>query len=420
MPKQKNVECQLVFHQRKSPCTVLVCTVHPQTWSKVPFAWVEMDSKDFYSDLQRKKNFLNYPFVYIGVPKTNMTIQEIVANYIQCADPILVHTGVDPKRIGSLKETAMQFFEADVHKSKVPLTRSTQFECRWLHEAHRGGLMHAKPGEYNHVEQFDFTSFYPSICNSDLIFPTGKNKKFYLKTPGPELDLEQPAIYLVKPFKHHPLLKLKPIIKSPDDWIYVTNLDLQSARDLVIDFELAESSKKPFYNCMQWEGIAGHKLFKTYVDRFFSLKKSDDEDSKIAGKVMLNVLTGLLVEKRHDYGSTMQTNQVIDLTHCIIHSITRDTIKTIDPKKLRYFKRPDFAKYGVWITAHGRRRMVKTLLEHQDHLVHVHTDGFVLTSGHKLDRSTYLPGDELGGLKLEYKGPMHVKNVHNKVKVQTC
>lgn len=398
--KYKNCRCKLMFWQHFSDTEVKVCD------SSAGWTWNVQPSTAFFTRRKVDMCKINAPRVYIRVPsRDKRDVLEIAAEYRNMADELTDNILVDPRRIGSMQETAMYLFR----KWSIDLPKANVQEGNWLHYAHRGGLQWCQKGFRGKAWKYDFTSYYPSLCNSNCLFPTGKAVKTFLdKGAEADLDLTEPAIYrVVMSDAGHRLLKLKPIDKLCQRFIYATNLDLQSARDLGVPFELAEwGVKRDWPNCLRFAKVSdGHHIFRKYVDKFFPLKKA----GLASGKQMLNMMTGLLVQKEkihHKIG----TDKVIDLSNMNIQSFSPDGISYLSPKK-HVFRHPDKARLGVFITAHGRRHMIKFLLEHgaMDSLVRVHTDGFLLTS--PLPEECIRNSAELGGLKLEAVEDVYIRNM---------
>ena len=154
---------------------------------------------------------------------------------------------------------------------------------------------------------------------------------------------------------------------------------LQIARLLGVSFQLAECTKT-WPNCMAYrkeECVAGSSIFGDYVHKFFALKKAGSK----SGKFMLNVLTGMLVQKEKVHKSIRSDeSRTIDITNMAVQQLTPERISYFSPNQ-QIFRRPDKARLGVFITAHGRHRVVKFLIDHGmiEKLVQVHTDGFHIT-----------------------------------------
>jgi len=302
--------------------------------------------------------------VYIRVPERDQReLPEIIAEYLEFSTEIYKGTRTDPKRIGSLQDTAMYMFQKTLDNNRFKLPNATPAEGNWLHFSHRGGVQWADKRFHGKTWKYDFTSFYPSICSSDALFPIGRPEKAFLQVgTETELDLTLPAIYRVIIKNTHPLLVLRPIDKMNQEFVYVTNLDLQIARLLGVSFQLAECTKT-WPNCMAYrkeECVAGSSIFGEYVHKFFALKKTGSK----SGKFMLNVLTGMLVQKEKVHKSIRSDeSRTIDITNMAVQQLTPERISYFSPNQ-QIFRRPDKARLGVFITAHGRHRVVKFLIDH--------------------------------------------------------
>ena len=412
----KGCKCSLIFFQHYSEEQVRVCQLDSVSCSTCKCRWTLADAASFFYDRKLRISKYSEPYVYIRVPERDQReLPDIIAEYLEFSKEIYTGTLVDPKRIGSLQDTAMYIFQQHLDFHRFNLPNAIPAEGNWLHYSHRGGLQWANKGFYGKTWKYDFTSFYPSICHSDALFPIGRPEKAFLQVgTEAELDLSLPAIYRVIMESSHPLLVLQPIDKSNQEFVYVTNLDLQTARLLGVSFKLAEYTKS-WGNCMAYkkeECVAGGNIFGAYVDKFFALKKAGSK----SGKFMLNVLTGLLVQKEkvHKVDKSIGSDVSIDVTNSAVQQLTPEGISYFSPNQ-QIFRRPDKARMGVFITAYGRHRVVKLLIDHgmMERLVQVHTDGFhltrPLTDCPELERHA-----ELGGLKLEHEGTVRVYHV-NKV-----
>jgi len=417
----KACTCSLIFFQHHSEEHVRVCQV---SGCSDNYRWTLTDASPFFYERKLRISKYSEPYVYIRVPERDKReLSDIVSEYLAFSTEIYKGTSVDPKRVGSLQDVAMYMFQKYLDGERFNLPKATPAEGNWLHYAHRGGIQWADKGFQGKTSKYDFTSFYPSICHSDALFPIGKpEQKFLPSGSESELDLTLPAIYRAVILGSHPLLALRPIDKTNQDFVYVTNLDLQNARLLGVSFKLAEHNDK-WCNCMAYkkeECRRGSRIFGWYVDKFFALKKAGSK----SGKFMLNVLTGMLVQKEKVHKSStngwaLDSGSEINITSMSVQQLTPDRISYFGANQ-QIFRRPDKARLGVFITAYGRHRIIKFLLEHGmlDKLVQVHTDGFHLTESltdcpdcPELQRAT-----ELGGLKLEHEGVVHVHHV-NKVEM---
>ena len=151
-------------------------------------------------------------------------------------------------------------------------------------------------------------------------------------------------------------------------------------------------------------------MFGRYVDTFFKMKLAGSK----AGKLMLNVLTGLLVQKDKKHLHEPGSGAPIDVTRKKIQSLTPDRL-TYFASGQHIFTRPHLARLGVFITAHARRKLIELLLHQNviDDIVQVHTDGFI--SRKALPSSCTADSKALGGLKLERTGSATVHHVNEVV-----
>ena len=414
----KGFNCHLVFFQRCSDSLVKTYTAVARDKNQDSDAdpqWnLDPNTETFFTQRRIRKAKHSEPYVYIRVPmRDTRPLAEIVEEYTAQSKEIHECIRIDPLKIGSLQDTAWYVFTKGLNAARLDLPVANAQEGRWLHFAHRGGLMWAKNGFLGETWKYDITSFYPSICKSDRLFPASKATMVYL-TESPTLqELQAPAIYRVFIHGAHPLLRLKPIDKPCQEFMYVTNLDLLNARDLDVPYSLALNENK-WANCMQFSKcVEGTRVYGTYVDTFFAMKK----DGKQTGKYMLNVLTGLLVSKSKIHISARALDWDMNLTSALIQSHTPDGIKYFSQNQI--FTHPETARLGVFITAYGRRAIVTLLKENNvlqaETLVRLHTDGFHLTQ--PLPSECTLHSDRLGGLKMEQHAHVHVENV---LRVSTC
>ena len=229
-------------------------------------------------------------------------------------------------------------------------------------------------GFHGKTWKYDFTSFYPSICSSDALFPIGRPEKAFLQVgTETELDLTLPAMYRVIIKNTYPLLVLRPIrptliCRLHDCWVRL--FSWQNALRLGLTTWHTGSRKN--------DSVAGSSIFGEYVHKVFALKKATGSKS---GKFMLNVLTGMLVQKEKVHKSIRSDeSRTIDITNMGVQQLIPERISYFSPNQ-QIFRRPDKARLGVFITAHGRHRVVKFLIDHGmiEKLVQVHTDGFHIT-----------------------------------------
>ena len=364
--------------------------------------WIQQDKNEFYAGKNENRCRRGDPRVYIRVPgRDKRPPKEVVDEYIQFADDMLDATKRhDPGRIGSVTDTALFLFKQDC---RVKFEESDIDESRWLHLAHRGGIQFCRRGYEGDSWHYDYISHYPAICNSDLPFPIGKPNKIRL-APHDKIDLEIPGIYQIHILGEHPLLRLKPIDKPDQDYLYATNMDLKCAELLSVPYKFKRTSDR--FNGRQYtKCVPGKDIFGTYMTYFFKYK----QQGRQFAKPMLNLLTGMLCAKKHLYHSTeADAGAPLDITRMLDIEWIPGKIAYLHERK-QVFKRPDLARLGIWITAYGRHKVIKFLAEHGmiDTVARIHTDGFHIVK----PLSDDVLSRNMGGLKFEGKVALDVRNM---------
>lgn len=153
--------------------------------------------------------------------------------------------------------------------------------------------------------------------------------------------------------------------------------------------------------------ITGKNLFSGYVDYVFPLKQMKLPDSK----TLLNSLWGLLCQKdeiKYNLmkGRTFELFDNKDITEIKPMSLdnTHD-LKIRFVNKAKMFKN-NFGRTGAFLLSRARLMVVTIMKDHIDHIVRIHTDGFIATK--KLDIKL---GTKIGDLKYEgYDANIEVKN----------
>jgi len=96
--------------RRERDGCVAMCKVHPRH-SGNGLQWSVVDGKRLFSERRVRKPKLKEPYVYISVPQRDKReLTEIVQEYIRRSNIIKGATFLDPRRIGSLKDTALYSF----------------------------------------------------------------------------------------------------------------------------------------------------------------------------------------------------------------------------------------------------------------------------------------------------------------------
>lgn len=367
-------------------------------------------NKRFYYTNEKRGMFLNW------IGRTNKTgngplflklqgsaaldVNQSVRDFLLDAKELKEATDgrIDMFRLGRPKHCALEFFLETVESLPFPDTSIKEQE--WLQGSYKGGLQYGKKGFQGIGHKYDFTSFYPSIMNSDIEFPHVEGRFCVLET----LDAESLAIY------RGTIAGDSPFFRGKGE--YFTDADLNMAEYLGLEFTLANDGN---CNAMIYDNsITGTKVFGKYVDYLFPLKQ---QGIKVCKK-LLNTLYGVLGERQRSVCTIRPEDNLIDVTNMDISElkpVTPDVfhVQLIDNEK-QIFKHPKFARYAPFITSYGRLQLLNTFIEHHilGDVVQCHTDGWISTTEIPVDREV---SKELGGIKHEYSGYVHVHHV-NKVR----
>ena len=87
----------------------------------------------------------------------------------------------------------------------------------------------------------------------------------------------------------------------------------------------------------------------------------------------------------------------------------KDEFEVIKQNPIKIFK-CDYARLGPFLTAKARAHMSEIMLEYEDKIQYSHTDSFLVN-----EKVSVKTSKEIGGLKLEEKGSVNIKNKNIKV-----
>lgn len=183
---------------------------------------------------------------------------------------------------------------------------------------------------------------------------------------------------------------------------YYTHYDLTTAKELGYEMELIEDGED---NCLLYNGekrVSGATVFGPFVKMMFDLCQKG-----IAGaKEIRNVLWGALMEKR-EYIMTFTKEDTIEEENEItsLCPVGENGIRVNFRKKSLTYK-TNFARFGPFLTARGRRMITKVMQPHLEHIKRVHTDGFISDVPLTFEKSSRSVdsvsiGSEIGNLKFE-------------------
>ena len=400
--KTKIYKVKGVFKEERVPCVYrhegnqVIC----HYYANGEYNCETVDRKTFHQiydcpNGNKYKKIAPNPFLFMGNHSSEQP-KEQLDDFIKDAEELKKATNglVDLYKTGHFKKSALELFYS--FNKGLEVDDIGEHEAHWLNMCNTGALIWATPykGE-GHL--YDYVSRYPSIMNHKTFrFPikAGTFKKIdnldnITSTQSQRAVLQvnsTSGIYRVKISKVNPrLFRLNPTN-------YYTTTDIYRAKNMGGTVELIIDDQPNFLHYPPETMISGDKVFGKYIDLVYSLK-----EKKVRGaKKILNMLWGALCQK--DYTRKMvDKDEPRDVTEEIdsIRPETDDKIYISTIKKEHQFSTP-FARLQPFLLSKGRELLSRTMENHVDDIVRVHTDGFIVT--HKLDIET---GTTLGALKYE-------------------
>ncbi|GET51540.1 hypothetical protein GLOIN_2v1472929 [Rhizophagus irregularis DAOM 181602=DAOM 197198] len=261
-------------------------------------------------------------------------------------------------------------------------------EAEWISDAMMGGLIWADNEWKGYGRQYDMTSLYPSIQQSNANFPIRQGKFQILK------DFNKRGVY--------------------------TFIDLQRAKKLGLDIQLIQDGKPNALIYDREARIPGTVIFGEYVHFLFNIKNQGGVAGRVAKRV-LNTLWGALCQRKRNY-KTLTTDQTDPFKFPEGHTL--DSIVPVGFDQWRFqFTNPgspfkgEYPRIAPFLLAHGQKTTSELLELYKDKVRRIHTDGFILEEQPSSPTLITCPENAskaLKALKFETAGYCHVKNA-NKV-----
>jgi len=292
----------------------------------------------------------------------------------------------------------------------------------------RGGIIHTATGRTKvpwcgRAVQLDVISFYPSIMLTDSRLPNCAPvavmlpaDAFASATVHPKFGLYRATVVVAGPGEK--LWRSQ----SSSGTSYYTSTDLATARLLMGvpggsgSITLANDGKP---NGLQYLGahVKCREVFQGYVNDLKPLK----ERGTPVGKKLLNILWGALGQKQLKRVRLSEETPASDLPAGELIGCVPQEDGSVEytfapgPGEPRF--RGPYPRWGPFITAAGRQRIVKMVLGAGvlDRVVRIHTDGFIISVPElKGCPANAIPpclagiyknvGQEFGQLRVEYRG----------------
>ncbi|GET55703.1 hypothetical protein GLOIN_2v1472929 [Rhizophagus irregularis DAOM 181602=DAOM 197198] len=286
-------------------------------------------------------------------------------------------------------------------------------EAEWISDAMMGGLIWADNEWKGYGRQYDVTSLYPSIQQSNANFPIQQGKFQILKD---FVDYRGYALYGL----FHANVSGNDILFRQNKRRVYTFIDLQRAKKLGLDIQLIQDGKPNALIYDREARISGTVIFGEYVHFLFNIKNQGGVAGRVAKRV-LNTLWGALCQRKRNY-KTLTTDQTDPFKFPEGHIL--DSIIPVGSDQWRFqFTNPgspfkgEYPRIAPFLLAHGQKMTSELLEPYKDKVRRIHTDGFILEEQPSSPTLITCPENAskaLKALKFETAGYCHVKNA-NKV-----
>ncbi|UZO17235.1 uncharacterized protein OCT59_008596 [Rhizophagus irregularis] len=295
-------------------------------------------NSDSYSFIPIEKNCKTG--IYETLEETYQRIHEERDSFLQATKKFGL--GIDLSYHNwSYKRTALWLFE----RSSVGVPANDPLdpvEAEWISDAIIGGLIWADNEWKGYGRQYDVTSLYPSIQQSNANFPIQQGKFQILKN---FIDHRGYALYGL--FRAKLIQDGKP-------------------NALIYDREAR---------------IPETVIFGEYVHFLFNIKNQGGVAGRVAKRV-LNTLWGALCQRKCNY-KTLTTDQTNPFK--FVEGHTLDSIIPVGSDQWRFqFTNPgspfkgEYPRIAPFLLAHRRKTTSELLEPYKDKVRHIYTDGFIL------------------------------------------
>ncbi|CAB4403590.1 unnamed protein product [Rhizophagus irregularis] len=310
----------------------------------------------------------------------------------------------------SYKRTALWLFER--LSVGVPANDPLDLiEADWLSDAMIGGLIWADNEWKGYGRQYDATSLYPSIQQSNANFPIRQGKFQILK------DFVDHRGYALYGLFRAKVSGSDILFRQNKRGVY-TFIDLQRAKKLGLDIQLIQDGKPNALIYDREARIPGTVIFGEYVQFLFKIKNQGGVAGRVAKRI-LNTLWGALCQRKRNY-KTLTTDQTDPFKFPEGHTL--DSIILVGSDQWRFqFTNPgnpfkgEYPRIAPFLLARGRKITSEAIQPYKDKVRRIHTDGFILEE--QPDSPTLFACPENADLtlktfKFEKEGRCHVKNAN--------
>lgn len=339
---------------------------------------------------------------------------------------------------GSLKHTGLKLlFEFIENKGKIDLTQPEYVknarEYAWLDACNTGALIYCEDNYKGEVEAYDFNSYYAALMTGKQELPICEGEFITLDKLG-NYDKEFLfGIYKAKISNTHcvwegntgteKIIPTNKYLFRENKNNFYTHIDLKRARELKYNIELIQDGHENFLHYGPKHRKRASSLFGEYMAFLYAIRmkyKGKDEPLEIYVKLLISSLWGQLAQQRIKkikedeegliQGELKEGDVHLKSTRLYSGGFEHEYINVNDPFMTR------FARIKLFLLAQGRYTISALIGDNIDNVVQIQTDGFMVKPSNK----TYTLGDEMGALKLEFKGKAEIKNVNNVQIVCNC
>jgi hypothetical protein len=323
-------------------------------------------------------------------------------------------------KTGSLKHSGLKLlFEFIENKGKIDLLKpefiTNAREYAWIDACNTGALIYCEDNYKGEVEAYDFNSYYAFLMTGKQEFPICEGSFVKLD------KLNENFLFGI--YKAKITSKINKYLFRENKNNFYTHIDLKRARELKYNIELIQDGSENFLQYGPTTKKRANSLFGDYMSYLYAIRtkyKGTDEPLEIYVKLLISSLWGQLAQQRikiikEDEDGLLQGELKegdVHLKSSRLNSggFEHEYINVNDPFKTR------FARIKLFLLAQGRYTISSLLNDNIENVVQIQTDGFMV----KPSETKYTLGNEMGALKLEFKGQADIKNVNNVQVVCNC
>lgn len=351
--------------------------------------------KEFFLTKEEKDKIYKWRTNFILVDKSdkNTSLIDEYNNFINDANILKKETNgvINLYKTGNIKTTALHLFNETTKYLKKP-PKIEQLEASIISNASHGAIIFNEKYK-GLIHSYDIKSMYPSIMNSNKLFPIDKGE--FLTINSNEFNDNFTTYknyfglyycYINKSYtKNDKLFRF-----NKNNWY--SHIDILLAMKLDLSINLIEDNQPNFYYYSRDKLLRGDEIFGNYINLLFDYK----ERRLPRSKQILNILWGGLCEsktKNYECSKDLKLPKNIEIKS--IGNTRNDNHYIGIAQKNKYYI-SSYARIKPFILGYARSLISSYALPHLDKIVYMHTDS--IKSIEKLDIKT---GNNIGDLIYE-------------------